>query len=580
MARLSAWAFLLSLLLQIHAHPYDVKYPPQTKPVETRQFSKSRGAVACESEICSTIGINILRQGGNAADAMVATALCVGTVGMYHSGIGGGGFMLIHKPDGTNETVPYEFVDFRETAPAAATENMFKNNVNASIYGGQASGVPGELRGLEHLHKNYGHLPWSKLVEPAINVARYGFPVNNDTLRFMKRTYSKAENESFLFSDPAWAIDFAPSGRLVKFGEKLTRKRYADTLETIACKGADAFYEGPIADATIRTLKQKSGIMTADDLKNYSVAIREPSQINYRGGKITSGSAPSSGAVVAAALNILDGYDFLGDPKRVNESAYLVDESFKFVYGMRSNLGDPTFVKGLGKYQAQMCSNDTAKEIRAKLHGRALEVEDYNPKGLESLDTPGTSHVVVMDDSGLAISFTSTINLNFGSQVIVPETGVIMNNEMNDFSIPEESNVFGFIPSEANFIKPGKRPLSSISTTIFEGPDGKVSFVTGSAGGSRIMTATVQVILNALERNMTVHDALAAPRLHDQLEPRQVTFEYAYDNSTVAYLKEVGNNVTWTAPGQSTAQALRRLLDGTFEAAGEPRQENSGGFST
>ncbi|KAI1034709.1 hypothetical protein LB504_004531 [Fusarium proliferatum] len=580
MARFPTWVALLSLIAQGHGHPCDVKYPPQMKPVETRQFSKSRGAVACESEICSTIGINILREGGNAADAMVATVLCVGTVGMYHSGIGGGGFMLIHKPDGKNESVPYEFVDFRETAPAAATENMFKNNVNASIYGGQASGVPGELRGLEHLHQSYGHLPWSKLVQPAIDVARYGFPVNNDTLKFMKMTYSKAENESFLFSDPAWAIDFAPAGRLLKFGEKLTRKRYADTLETIASKGAGAFYEGPIADATVRTLKQKKGIMTTADLKNYSVAIREPSQINYRGGKITSGSAPSSGAVVAAALNILDGYDFLGDPRRVNDSAYLLDEAFKFGYGMRSNLGDPTFVKGLVEYQSQMYSNDTAQEIRTKLDGRALAVKDYDPKGLESLDTPGTSHIVTMDNSGLAISLTTTINLNFGSQVIVPETGVIMNNEMNDFSIPGQSNAFGFIPSEANFIKPGKRPLSSISTTIVEGPDGKVSLVTGSAGGSRIITATVQVVLNALEKNMTVHDALAAPRLHDQLEPRQVTFEYAYDNSTVAYLKEIGNNVTWVAPGQSTAQALRRLLDGTFEAAGEPRQANSGGFST
>ncbi|KAG5804015.1 hypothetical protein H9Q74_011295 [Fusarium xylarioides] len=565
MARLPVWVALLSLIAQAHGQPCDVKYPPQTKPVETRQFSNSRGAVACENEICSTIGINILRQGGNAADAMVATVLCVGTVGMYHSGIGGGGFMLIHKPDGKNESVPYEFVDFRETAPAAATENMFKNNVNASIYGGQASGVPGELRGLEHLHKNYGHLPWSKLVQPAIDVARYGFPVNNDTLKYMKMTYSKTENESFLFSDPAWAIDFAPNGRLLKFGEKLTRKRYADTLETIAAKGAGAFYEGPIADATIRTLKEQKGIMTTDDLKNYTVAIREPSQINYRGGKVTSGSAPSSGAVVAAALNILDGYDFLGDPKRVNDSAYLLDEAFKFGYGMRSNLGDPTFVKGLIEYQSQMYSNDTAQEIRGKLHGRALEVKDYDPKGLESLDTPGTSHVVTMDNSGLAISLTSTINLNFGSHVIIPETG---------------SNAFGFIPSEANFIKPGKRPLSSISTTIVEGPDGKVSLVTGSAGGSRIITATVQVVLNALEKNMTVRDALAAPRLHDQLEPRQVTFEYAYDNSTVAYLNEIGNNVTWIAPGQSTAQALRRLLDGTFEAAGEPRQANSGGFST
>ncbi|KAF4436469.1 hypothetical protein F53441_13259 [Fusarium austroafricanum] len=580
MGRIPSLTALLSFLSLVHSHPCNPEYPPQTSPVETRQFSNNRGAVACESEICSTIGINVLRDGGNAADAMVATVLCVGTVGMYHSGIGGGGFMLIHKPNGQNESVPYEFVDFRETAPAAATENMFKNNVNESIFGGKASGVPGELRGLEYLHKNYGRLPWSKLVQPAINVARYGFPVNNDTLNFMGKTYKKSENESFLLSDPAWAIDFAPNGRLLKFGEKLTRKRFANTLETIATKGPGVFYEGPMADAMIKTLKEKKGIMTTDDLKDYSVAIRQPSQINYRGGKITSGSAPSSGAVVATAMNILDGYDFLGDPSRVNDSSYLLDEALKFGYGMRTQLGDPNFVDGLAKYQADMYSNDTAQEVRAKFTGRALELKAYDPKGLESLDTPGTSHIVAMDDSGLAISLTTTINLNFGSQVIIPETGVIMNNEMNDFSIPGESNAFGYIPSKANFIKPGKRPLSSISTTIVEGPDGKVSLVTGSAGGSRIITATIQVLLNALEKNMTVHDALAAPRLHDQLAPRQITFEYAFDNSTVAYLKEIGNNVTWVAPGQSTAQALRRMMDGTFQAAGEPRQANSGGFAT
>ncbi|KAJ4203229.1 hypothetical protein NW767_005341 [Fusarium falciforme] len=499
---------------------------------------------------------------------------------MYHSGIGGGGFMLIHKPTRKQDASPYEFVDFRETAPAAATEDMFKDNVNASIYGGQASGVPGELRGLEHLHKKYGRLPWAKLVQPSINVARYGFPVHGDLVKFMKTTYTKFENESFLVTDPAWSIDFAPSGSLLKLGEKITRKRYADFLEAIAVNGADVFYEGAFADAMVKTLKQKGGIMTTEDVKNYSVVIREPSQINYRGGKITSGSAPSSGAVAATIMNILSGYDFIGDPIRVNESTHLIDEAMKFGYGMRSNLGDPSFVKGLSQYQAEMLSNATAEEVRSKITGKPLGLEAYDPQGLESLDTPGTSHLVAMDKSGLAISLTTTVNLIFGSQVMVPETGMVMNNEMNDFSIPGESNAFGYIPSEANFIRPGKRPLSSISTSIVERPDGTISLVTGSAGGSRIITATLQVMLNVLEKNMTAHEALAAPRMHDQLVPQEVRFEYAFDNSTVAYMKEIGCNITWVAPGQSTAQALRRLPDGSFDAAGEPRQSNSGGYST
>lgn len=433
---------------------------------------------------------------------------------------------------------------------------------------------------MEHLHKKYGRLPWAKLVQPSINVARYGFPVYDDLVKYMKTTYSKHENESFLVTDPAWSIDFAPSGSLLKLGEKMTRKRYADFLEAIAVNGVDAFYEGAFADAMVRALEQKGGIMTTEDVKNYSIVIREPSQINYRGGKITSGSAPSSGAVVATIMNILSGYDFIGDQTHVNESTHLIDEAMKFSYGMRSRLGDPSFVKDLPKYQAEMLSNTTAEEVRAKITGKPLGLEEYDPKGLESLDTPGTSHLVTMDKSGLAISLTTTVNLIFGSRLMVPETGMVMNNEMNDFSIPGESNAFGYIPSEANFIRPGKRPLSSISTSIVERPDGTVSLVTGSAGGSRIITATLQVMLNVLEKNMTAHEALVAPRMHDQLVPQQVRFEYSFDNSTVAYMKEIGCNITWVAPGQSSAQALRRLPDGSFDAAGEPRQVNSGGYST
>lgn len=442
------------------------------------------------------------------------------------------------------------------------------------------SGVPGELRGLEHLHKNYGRLPWSTLVKPAIRVARYGFPVNEDLDRFMKSTYTTYSNESFLVTDPTWAIDFAPAGKLLTLGEKITRKRYAKTLEAIAERGVDVFYEGPIAKATIKALKEQDGIMTMADLKNYSVAVREPNQIEYKGGKITGGTAPSSGAVGLAAMKILEEYDFIGDATRVNESTHLLDEAMKFSYGMRTKLGDPSFVDGITEYQKQMISEETAEAVRAKITDRALNLSAYDPDGLESLETPGTSHVVAMDSSGLAISLTTTINLIFGSRVMVPETGVIMNNEMNDFSIPGSSNAFGFIPSEANFIRPGKRPLSSISTTIVERANGIVSLVTGSAGGSRIITATLQVLLNVLEKNMTTHEALAEPRIHDQLVPQQVAFEYTFDNSTVAYMQEIGNNVTWVALGRSTAQALRLLENGTFEAAGEPRQVNSGGYAT
>lgn len=360
----------------------------------------------------------------------------------------------------------------------------------------------------------------------------------------------------------------------------MTRKRYADTLETVANEGADAFYTGAIAKATIRALKAANGTMTMDDLKNYTVALRKPVHINYRGYKLTSTNAPSSGVVALSALNILSGYDHYQDPSRSNLSTHLMDEAMKFAYGQRTKLGDPSFVSGLDKYTDQMVSTETGNEVRSKISDqKTFNVSYYDPEGLESLETPGTSHIVAADAKGMSVSMTTTVNLLFGSNLMVPETGVIMNNEMNDFSIPGASNAFGYIPSAANFVKPGKRPLSSISPIIAETADGKLYFSIGSAGGSRITTANIQNTIHLLDGNMTVPDALKQPRLHDQLVPSQVTFEYAYNNATVAYMKSLGYNVTWVAPGQSTAQGLRLLPNGTFEAGGEPRQKNSGGFA-
>ncbi|KAI1271276.1 gamma-glutamyltransferase 1 [Xylaria sp. FL0933] len=530
------------------------------------------GAVASESSVCSEIGIDVLKKGGNAADALVATQFCIGVIGMYHSGIGGGGFMLVRSCEGK-----YEFIDFRETAPAAAFQDMYNNNTALSLYGGLASGVPGELRGLERLHKNYGSLPWKELVMPAVKVARYGFKVTEDLVHYMETT---TPSNKFLTDDPTWAIDFAPHGYLVKLGETITRKRYADTLETIANDGPDAFYTGPIAEATIAALTKQNGTMTLEDLKNYTVAIRKPSEITYRGYKLTGTSAPSGGIVTLSTLNIVNGYEDFGDPAAINLTTHRLDEAMRFAYGQRSELGDPLFVEGLDAYQASILSNKTAAEVRSKISDfRTLNVSAYDPEGFESLPTPGTSHIVAADKSGLAISVTTTINLLFGSQLMVPETGVIMNDEMNDFSIPNSSNAFGYIPSPANYIRPGKRPLSSISPVIAESPDGKLYLVIGSAGGSRIITATIQNIHHVIDQDMTVPEALAQPRLHDQLSPNQVSFEYAYDNSTVAFMASLGHNVTWVAPGQSTAQGLRLLPNGTFEAGGEPRQHNSGGFA-
>lgn len=390
---------------------------------------------------------------------------------------------------------------------------------------------------------------------------------------------SVTPNNKFLTEDPTWAIDFAPNGHLVQLGETMTRKRYADTLETIAQHGADAFYTGPIARATIAALQKANGTMTMEDLKNYTVAHREPLSIKYRGFTLTSTNAPSGGVVALSALNTVSGYDGFGDPAQINLTTHRLDEAIRWAYGQRTEIGDPSFVDGMSDYTKSMISAETGATIRSKIVDvRTQNVSYYDPKGLESLETPGTSHIVAADATGLSISMTTTVNLLFGSQLMVPETGVIMNNEMNDFSIPRVSNSFGYIPSPANFVRPGKRPLSSISPIIVE-KNGKLYLAVGSAGGSRITTATIQNVHHVLDQNMTIAEALAEPRLHDQLSPDVVSFEYAYDNSTVAYMKSLGHNVTWVAPGQSTAQGLRLLPNGTFEAAGEPRQYASGGYA-
>ncbi|KFY73766.1 hypothetical protein V499_06157 [Pseudogymnoascus sp. VKM F-103] len=532
----------------------------------------SRGAVASESSICSNIGIDLIRRGGNAVDAAVGTTLCVGVIGMYHSGIGGGGFMLVRS-----ETGEYEDVDFRETAPAAAYEDMYANFTIGSIVGGDASGVPGELRGFEYVHKKYGKLPWAMVVMPAAKVAERGFPVTEDLFGFMTSTVNKGQH--FLTEDPSWAIDFAPNGTLLQPGEIMTRKRFGKTLRTIAQQGANAFYEGPIAEATIRAVQLANGSMTLDDMSQYDIISREPVSIDYRGYKMFSTGAPSSGAVALNTFKIIEGYN-MSDPDNLKLNTHRLDEAIKFSYGSRNELGDPDFVEGIVDFQTQMLNTASAHATRHKISDdHTLDPADYNPKLLSHPDSHGTSHIVTTDSSGLSITLTTTINLSFGSRLCVPETGIIMNNEMNDFSIPGVSNEFGFVPSRNNYIRPGKRPLSSITPIIVEKADGSLYVVTGAAGGSRIITATIQALWHVLDHGMTMPEALAQPRLHDQLLPAQVRFEVGYDNDTTAYMREKGHNITWTTELLSKTQGIRRLENGTFEAAAEPRQKNSGGFA-
>lgn len=443
------------------------------------------------------------------------------------------------------------------------------------------SGVPGEIRGLQYVHENYGVLPWKTVMQGAIDTARNGWNVTADLVRYIRSANASALVPNFLCVEPAWALDFCPNGTIVQLGDLITRQRYADTLETIANEGPDAFYQGAIAQATIAALQAQNGTMTLDDLANYTAAIRQPENVTFGDYIVHSTSAPSSGTVVLNALNTLSGYPDFFAPDNVNLSTHLMDEAIRFGYGARTEMGDPNFVANMSLYEQELLLPATGADIRSKISDtQTFNVSYYDPSGIQSLVTPGTSAIVTSDASGLSFSLTTTVNLLFGSNLIVPETGVIMNNEMNDFSIPGESNAFGYIPSKNNYVEPGKRPLSSISPVIVDfAANGSLYFVTSCAGGSRIITANLQDTIHVLAQNMSAPQALAEPRLHDQLVPNLVSFEWAYDNETVAYMKSLGVNVTWIAPGQSSAQAIRRLPNGTFEAAGEPRQLNSGGYA-
>ncbi|KAI0133399.1 gamma-glutamyltranspeptidase [Hypoxylon sp. NC0597] len=578
-----------SLLLLLLAVAPSVAVPSQWQPsgqsvLQQHSSSSSgrRGAVASESKVCSQIGIDLLSQGGNAVDAWVGTQLCVGVIGMYHSGLGGGGFALIRDRTGN-----YTVIDYREAAPSAAFEDMYRDNIIGSVFGGLSVGIPGELRGLEYAHKKYGTLPWKDVVQPAASVARSGFTVTEDTIHYMEAAIMMI-GSNFLVEDPSWAQDFAPDGTLVKLGDTMTRKRYAETLQQVAEHGADVFYTGPIAEATVRYIQQNNGSMTLEDMSSYEAVVREPVSISYRGYKLYSSGVPSSGAVCLSTLKTMEGYSTSELAADTNLTLHRFDESMRFAYGAHQALGDPAFVRDTPRLEAAMLDPENAESIRRRIRDdRTQPVENYDPKRVYAPEDHGTSHISTADGSGMAVSSTTTVNLLFGSLLMVPETGVILNDEMNDFSIPGFRNEFGYAPSPANYVRAGKRPLSSITPVIVErpNPDPKSSSlallaaVVGAAGGSRIISSTTQVVWHMLERGLSAEDAVAEPRFHDQLMPNVVTFEYPFDNSTIASMKDKGHNITWVREGYSAVQAIRVREDGALEAAGETRQKSSAGLT-
>ncbi|PWN52928.1 gamma-glutamyltranspeptidase [Violaceomyces palustris] len=537
------------------------------------------GAVATEVDVCSNIGVQLLEQGGSAADAIIGASLCVGSIAAFHSGIGGGGFGLLRTKSGE-----YEMFDFRETMPALGNETMYSNNSNpkASTVGGLAVGVPGELRAWEALHKRYGKLPWKTLFRPAIDLNSKGFKVPNQLASGLN-----TKSYPYICTDPYFKEVYCPNGTAKAEGETIYRKRYARTLKTISEEGADAFYEGEIATNTVAMVQARGGILSLEDLKNYTVVYRSPNNITFGGSRVFAGVAPCSGNAVLSTLKTMS--LFGPEDAGLNLTTHRIVEATKFAYGERGHYGDPAFVDGVEQLQKEYLGEAYTEEKRSKIKDGSVEaVSYYDPTNSQVLQDSGTSQLTVVDSEGMAITLTTTINTFWGSTVMTPD-GIILNNEMDDFSSPGSSNSYGLVPTEANFIRPGKRPLSSISPVIVEDLETKeLRLATGSAGGSRIITAVIQNTFGVLHSNFTtdLQTVIDRPRWHDQLQPNLTSFEWAtpsipgfegFDNSTVAYLASLGHNVSWVAPGQSTAQGVQIFKNGTLLAATEIRQLSARG---
>ncbi|KAJ4480098.1 gamma-glutamyltranspeptidase [Lentinula aciculospora] len=486
-----------------------------------------------------------------------------------------------NKDDGSHD---YEMIDFRETMPAAGTEDMYVNNSDedASFLGGLSVGVPGDLRGWEMLHQRHGSLPWEDLFTPAVNFARNGFEVNVDLAAAL-------QGLDFITQDAIWAETYAPNGTVLVEGDTCYRKRYADTLETIAKQGANAFYTGNIAINTASTIYQNNGIMTTDDLAGYTAIVRQPRNITYRDTRIFSTVAPSSGTVVLSAIKIFEGFDrnVSDSDLSINLTTHLLVEATRFAYGQRTEYGDPAFTPNVTELEAYFLTETVLNETRSKImDNQTFPVTYYNPENYQVLIDNGTSHMAVIDKDGMAISLTTTVN-NFWGSYLMTVDGVILNDEMGDFSSPGEINDFGFSASPANYIAGGKRPQSSISSSIAEDLEtGNVIIATGSAGGSRIITATLQHLYHHIDQGLNSTLCVHHSRWHDQLDGNTY-FEYksenvgiaGYDNATVAYFREMGYNISYQSTTGSTAHVVIRQPNGTIEAANDPRKAAGAGLA-
>ena len=501
------------------------------------------GMVASEQGLATQVGLDILKQGGNAIDAAVAVGFALAVVLPNAGNIGGGGFMVLHD-DKTGKDVA---IDFREIAPAKASRDMYLDNQGKvidgkSLFTHDASGVPGTVAGMEYALKKWGTMPLSKVLEPAIKLADKGFIVSDvlaQTLKEEKSTLGKWSSSKAIFFK---------NGEPLKSGDLLVQKDLAKSLRLIAKQGAKAFYQGEIATKIAKEMQSHGGTMTLEDLKAYKVVERQPIIGDYRGYKVVTMPPPSSGGVhLIEILNMLEHYPIKEDGVNSAKNIHHMAESMKLAYADRSEyLGDPDFVKiPVTGLTSKAYANERVKTID---DNKARLSSDIKPGKPQPYESDQTTHFSVMDKAGNAVAVTYTLNLNFGSGIVVEGTGILLNNEMDDFSVkPGVPNAFGLVGGTANAIEAKKRPLSSMTPTIVM-KNNKPWLVTGSPGGARIITTVLQSVVNTIDHEMNPAEAIITPRVHHQWLPDELRVEEGISPDTIKLLQDKGHKVVTKAP--------------------------------
>ncbi len=542
--------------------------PPSADAIHA--VKATHGMVVAQEKLSAQVGRDVMARGGNAVDAAVATGFAMAVTYPRAGNIGGGGFMVIHLADGNKDVA----IDYRETAPHAATRDMFlgadgKPDPAKSRDSALGIGVPGTVAGLSLALKKYGSgkFTLAQLLQPAIVLARDGFIVTDDMADTLPGWHKR------LARWPATAKIFShPDGSSLREGDRLVQTDLATTLEAIAGHGPSGFYEGPVADELVKGIQQAGGIITRDDLKSYQAVEREPMRGSYRGYDIVAMPLPSSGGVVLLeTLNILEGFPMHDLAQGSVPSLHLLIEAMKRAYADRARfLGDPDFVNAP---VAKLTSKDYAAKLRASINpDRATPWSDALPLK-QPHEGSNTTHFSVVDSAGNAVSNTYTLNFSYGVGLVADGTGVLLNNELDDFTAaPGASNAYGLVGFAANLPGPGKRPLSSMSPTIVL-KDGKPVLVTGSPGGSRIISTVLQVIVNVLDYHMGVAAAVDAPRLHHQWLPDEVRVERGFSDEVLAGLKAKGHRVI-EPMGQTSANSIAITPNG-IEGGPDPRTRGS-----